>query len=196
MNVERILVCFRHPNLQDRVLKAGGSAMMLRGETRWKGEKDELECFKKNFLIMKRIAEEATNNEISSENKELMLSSNLLQQVDIELEILTPICKTIDKAQSRNGLLAESIEDWTNLQTPNTQSIKNKMKKKDKLVFSEASILSNFLHHQFKGASLKLQHNAMADEVIRKMLRRTNEYEAFHRFKKSDAEFDDETLMN
>jgi hypothetical protein len=32
--IKKVLVCFRKPNLQDRVIKNGGSVMILRGETR------------------------------------------------------------------------------------------------------------------------------------------------------------------
>lgn len=49
---------------QDRVMKAGGSSVIIRGATRWKGEKEELEFFAKNHNAIMQVIEETADQEI------------------------------------------------------------------------------------------------------------------------------------
>jgi hypothetical protein len=70
-DVKKVLVCYRKPSLQDRLLEMGGKSIILRGETRWKGEKDELMCLHKNFDLMVSIADKATLLEVPDDIRQI-----------------------------------------------------------------------------------------------------------------------------
>lgn len=183
----------RFPKLQDRVKKAGGSAMIIRGATRWKGEKEELECFSKNFNAIFQVMEES-NDQDFDEIQDIMQDPDLLSQVQEEVVTLTPLCIMVDKAQRREGMLSEAIEDWTTIVFPDTERLKARKSQLDKMFYCETSLISNVLDHRFKGASLTFEQNATVDEFIRKKLRGTEEYNIFHDFKNSVGLFADETI--
>lgn len=183
----------KFPKLQDRVIKAGGSALIIRGATRWKGEKEELQCFSKNFNAITQVMEESADQDFD-EIHDIMTDTNLLREVQEEILVLTPLCNMVDKAQRRESKLSEAIEDWTHVTFCDSNELKNRKKQLDKMFYCETSLTSNILDHRFKGASLTFEQNAKVDEFLRQKLRSTDEYEIFHEFKRGDGAFSDETI--
>jgi hAT family C-terminal dimerisation region len=99
----------------------------------------------------------------------------------------------IDKAQRKQSILGEAVQDWIELKISKKHQDRKTLR--DKLVFSEAAILSNVLHHKFKGKSLSFQQKATASESLRRMLHSSEEYEIFQQFLGGNGNFD-EMLFN
>lgn len=193
-DVRSVLVCFRKPNLQQKVLDAGGSSLILRGETRWKGEKDELICFTKNFDHIQLIAENSSDEEVSSNVKGILDQENLLLRIQNEIKLHNPICHIIDEAQKREGKLGDVLENWTKLKLPDKH--KNQKALRDKMVYSEAGLLANVFHPKYKGSSLNLNQLAVVDDTVRKKLRNSSEFQIYWKYRANEDEFNELALID
>lgn len=111
-DVREIIVCFRKSGLQDRITRLGGIKLYYAGITRWKGEKEELECFLKNFEFIKTVAANATSLEVPKDIQNFLSSRTIVDKVKKEISIHAPVCEYIDKIQSRGSTLADSVELW------------------------------------------------------------------------------------
>jgi hypothetical protein len=125
--------------------------------------------------------------------RKILATSNILKRVDAEILSLTPLCDLIDASQRRQSNLAEAVEDWIKIKVP--QNLKERKLLRDKLVFSEAAILSNILHHKYKASSMTFEQKALACEILRRKLQTSNEYEMFIQYLNGENMFD-EILLN
>lgn len=192
-SVKSVLVLFRKSNLQERLVKAGGSHIILRGETRWKGEKEELECFVKNFDHFHEVINNSSVQEVPEEIRQVLESPNILREALEEIKLQSPLCTFIDKSQKQESSLGEMVEDWIKIKVPD--KFQKKKEKRDQMVFSEAGLTANVLNNYLKGSSLSHDQLASVVSLIRKKLRGTTEFDAFMRYMSSEREFSN-VLLN
>lgn len=100
-----LLFIRRNIKIQERIRKAGGSAVLIRCETRWKGEKEELESFQKNYEAIMTVMEASDEIDFPNNIRRILRKPFLMRSVEKEILALTPLCTLIDKAQQRDCLL-------------------------------------------------------------------------------------------
>jgi Protein of unknown function (DUF 659) len=171
-SVHEIMIIFRNTKMQAILLSLGGTKIYLAGATRWKGVRDEEQCFLENFSKMRNvpIAIEPFNRRYNFlymiRRKRLTLffffsviqnlnDDNFIEKVKKEVTTLDSLCEFIDCVQSRECSLADGIHKW--LELPPIDGHHVDWLKRDKMICELPALLSYSFHPSYKGRLLSDQ---------------------------------------
>lgn len=150
--VHDIMVQFRQSTLETQLKSLGGTSIYLANVTRWKGERDEQECFLRNLPFMKTLLKDEKSKMINKELASMIFDKKFELMIKAEVQKLTPICDFIDFTQAKNCSLGESTHKWLELET---FPCHNKAKlHRDDMICKIPAVMANALHPQLKGKNL------------------------------------------
>lgn len=167
----------------------GGSMIYLAGVTRWKAERDELQCFLNNVIYMRQAAEELTSNLLPDELIFRLWDEVLIESVQKEVEKLNPICNFIDAVQSRDCTLAEATHKWLQL-GPIPQHHCDWLKR-DKMICVLPAIIAYCLHPKFRGQLLTKAQKTQFEVFIYANGRGEQVIEAYKKFQRGEGLYGD-----
>lgn len=168
----------------------GGSMIYLAGDTRWKAERDEQQCFLKNVYNMRIVAMETSSAVMSDKIKKQLCNEQFISTVEDEVAKLAPICVFIDTVQSRECTLGEGVHKWLQLDQKHNCV---KWKNRNSMVCSTPAMMSYLLHPNLKGELLSNQQTAFVQADIFK--RDSKLFDEYEKFMKGDGIYADENAL-
>lgn len=191
--VHEIMIQFRQSSLETQLKNLGGSSIYLANATRWKGERDEQECFLRNLPFMKTILKTASSSIIRKELALRVFDKKFELDVKTEVENLSPICDFIDFAQAKNCSLAESTHKWLELNAPRYhKSAKNI---RDEMICKSPALIAYALHPKLKGELMNAEMKTRVELEIWSNGRCEDRLEEYHKFKNGTGLYGDKDAL-
>lgn len=118
--VVAILKEFKRPDNEKYLTEAGGSRVVLPGDTRWCSHRDAYVSLLRNQEKMSELClkNSTVKKNVKQEVKNYLVDEEFLRKVEESIQILDPICQLVNKAQNSCTTLSEIIELWLDLKCP------------------------------------------------------------------------------
>ena len=150
--LRNVIHTFRDPKLDTLVQRFGGTELENFPDTRFFFIKDTCESVLKNLHILREISliEDVHINESITG---IIFDENFETELTWTIEVVTPICKLINKCQDPLYNVADSTELWLSLQLP-TNEHNEQIEAIIKKAIWPVGYAANLLHPKYKGLLL------------------------------------------
>lgn len=99
--------------LENMLVKNGGTRIVLPAETRWCSHRDSCNNFLKNLPIMKKIVAEGMK--VKPDVMYFLYNDIFFDNIVKTVSLLDPICQLINKCQSSEFSIADSMQEWVTI---------------------------------------------------------------------------------
>ena len=193
-DVHEIMVVFRNASLESRLKEKGGSSIYLAGNTRWKGERDEENCFLKNRNAMKTVIDEFKSQLLPENLKLLIKSEDFFIKVSKEVEKLSPVCNFIDLSQSDNCTLSMALHHWLKMKP--SKEYNAAWKNRNKMICKLPALIAYSLDPNYKGILLNKDQTNEVNVAIYSNGKGENAYQQLENFRQSKGNLGCQKALN
>jgi hypothetical protein len=142
-----------------------------------------------NLQIIRQIAANTSCKEVQKEIRDKVESEEFERNIREEVELLSPFCTFIDKVQSRECSLADSVEHWLDIKVDLKKKLQKEAKsKRDAQILTEPALIANSLHPVHLGKRLSNGQKALVKHRMQQKLSLKG-FEQFLNFLKSEHKF-------
>jgi hypothetical protein len=147
--------------MEKALINLNGTRVILPCETRWCSHKNSYESFLTNLSKMQLLA---TTKPLKSNIKKMLFDDELVEKVQKNFNVLTPVGNLINKCQQSKFSIADAAQEWLQLVLPeNFQPILNNRKK---MALNIYSLAANFLHPAYNGKLFSEEEKNEVDEFF------------------------------
>ena len=193
-DVHEIMVVFRNASLESRLKEKGGSSIYLAGNTRWKGERDEENCFLKNRSAMKTIVGEIQSQLLPEKVKLLIKSEEFFVKVSKEVEKLSPVCDFIDLSQSDDCTLSTALNKWLKMKPLKEHYAA--WENRNKMICKLPALVAYSLDPKYKGILLNRDQTNKVNVAIYSNGKGENAYQQLENFRQSKGKLGCQKALN